>query len=405
MRSGVCVVYGLTGSQLPGFKLRREACAGKCDWMQYAEAIDVNCTFSLRLGLWSEPGVQNHSGPALRLTMGDSYVVTPQSQTRLARPALCFLHDRPRDNVPVVLVVANDFEYLFRTWAYFAHKATWAMSSKLPFVLWVGSLPARLRRTSGPLCQKYTSTHETRRQFPDYESYYAQNDAINSNHYSKILALLALVEQPDVPAVLYTDLDAIVADKFYDQTNALERYLQPHYDDKADVVFSDSFRVRSNHFYVRNSTLARDLLTTWMKFRCGFDDQHSLWHVVLMLADRHGCLLYNDELFSANFSYDDAVYWAADDFKRRFPAFARDCDSRCPDFRVVSSCDGPKADIFRHHAVPSGRLVRLEYKDAHGGIAALDLQDDWAVFENRNKTVPQLMAKLRINTFAQDIFL
>ncbi|KAJ8613800.1 hypothetical protein CTAYLR_004901 [Chrysophaeum taylorii] len=388
-----------------------------CEWMRHAESVDVGCQFTIRSGLWSEPGEQSHSGPGAKFTFPGrrgEIVVTPKSRAITKRPMLC-LSDEAKGR-PVVLMVANSFEYLFRVWPYFAHKYVWATTAaKLPVALWVGGLAEHLRHSVGGDCHNYTKLFNKGQKVyhrAGHDSYYSQlgEKEINSNHFCKVLALYALIEQPGVQGMLYTDIDSVISQKFYDRVDLTsEVFSRPHATGRYDVLFGEKgptfFRVRSNHFYMRDSILTRVLLAAWMKFRCGFKDQHALWHVILCLAKRAGCVPYANEMFSRNFTYNTAIYWGKDEWKHHFPVISRECQdlpASCPNFRF-NSCDGFK-DVFHHASIPSGRLTTLEYLDHRGKPATLEVQNEWAL-EDDLLAVPKMMTNLHLDHLPQHEFL
>ncbi|KAJ8613799.1 hypothetical protein CTAYLR_004900 [Chrysophaeum taylorii] len=419
---------------------------GACDWMRDAGEVDVDCTFTPRPGLFATPETQqHHDGPALLLTLDGGareVIATPKRLPRLERPLLC-MHHNPRIlakttarwKSPAVLSVASSFEYLFRLWPFLVHKVLWARSVDVPLMIWIGDFPQALKMSSTEMCHRYleaTTTGAKKKKGawsldPRYNSFYSSNSGaeMNSNHHAKIMAAYALLENPRITGVYYADLDTTVnLDEF--GSNVSATFLRPHADKNVDVVFTVGqqgvptfWRVRSSSFYLRDSIFSRALLAGWLHWRCGFKDQHALWHTILVLANKAGCLDYVDELFSPDFHYRSVLMGTLASFRRqangKFEALAVDRNSTwrqdaCPTFPFEPGC--AKYDIsatFRHHTVPARSSLEMGYIDDDGSKASLLIQDAWAGQElkttrNRHR-LPLVMTHLGIDKVNQTAFL
>ncbi|KAJ8610841.1 hypothetical protein CTAYLR_006458 [Chrysophaeum taylorii] len=290
-----------------------------CAWVNMLGPVDVSCEFEYRVGLYPEdnPGV---GGPAIRLTYaGGSATLEPHTATPpsfASHPRLCFRKTR-RSNL-VLLLVANELRYVFRWWPFFVSTLAYADAVDLWPVIWIGELPRDLATTVGDECRRSTrwagdptkgwnSAHVVVRRF--LKSAYFQTDRrqttdLNSNHHVKMTAAYVVLDRPDVDAAYFTDID-VVADPSPRHRNTT---LSVHMLGDVDVYFTPSipfWRVQGSRFYVRDTPFSRTFLSQWLSFRCGFHDQYSLWHAVLTLASRSGCVDYRGEIFF-NLSYSTA---------------------------------------------------------------------------------------------------
>ena len=188
------------------------------------------------------------------------------------------------------------------------------------------------------------------------KSFYAgAKDASNSNHHIKMLAAYALLEDPRVEGLYFIDMDAYAPPEAMGVVPPL--YAGAHGDGLVDVLFENSrdprkfWHVHGDTFYLRDSPLARLFLREWITWRCGFKDQYSLWHAILVrpndprpppplssptarpprpqrLAGRGGCLAYHDEIFE-KMTYQEALHIDLE----AYPNLALSCDDRrrtCP---------------------------------------------------------------------------
>ena len=176
--------------------------------------------------------------------------------------------------------------------------------------VWIGELPpvvadtraarppVRPRRRNGRAARRYSRECKHSRQKRAQrvggrrslmKSFYAgAKDASNSNHHIKMLAAYALLGDPRVEGLYFIDMDAYAPPEAMGVVPPL--YAAAHGDGLVDVLFENSrdprkfWHVHGDTFYLRDSPLARLFLREWITWRCGFKDQYSLWHAVLVRA-------------------------------------------------------------------------------------------------------------------------
>lgn len=372
---------------------------GLCGWMEHVD-VETDCTFALQPGMWvREDGVQPHTGPALELRLARrSVVVRPHTvnSTEVPQRVLCLSGRQPL----VLLKVANSYTYLFRFWPYFVAIVEWARKSDFAVGLWVGELPKELATKVSAECAaspEFGVLHQPKT-IMTKKSWYAapQSKGVVSNHHAKILASYALLNDPIVQGVFYTDLDAYVEPRV--ASMAAKAYHRVHSEGYIDIVFNkeahDAFwRVKSSTFYVRDVQVSRLLLASWITYRCGFKDQYSLWHAVLTLASTFGCLPYNGEIFSNSYRNGSTL-------AEFFPHLHVNCDTRrslCPSFRFCAPKEVYEnyAKAFSHKSIPSFAVRTIKYLRHDNGYYAYET----TVFQDmlRGATNSEFLAHLGLS--------
>ncbi|KAH8049485.1 10-hydroxy-9-(phosphonooxy)octadecanoate phosphatase [Aureococcus anophagefferens] len=286
-------------------------------WMADASRVDGGCSFAARPGLLDGGGAAA-AGPALALRFdgGRAWTAEPHtlnaSAAFAAKPRLCAFADPslgPRDVAPAVLVVANDLEYLFRLWPYFVNKILWACVT--------------------------------------------------------LLAAYALLNDARADGLYFIDMDAYAPPEAFGVVPPL--FAAAHGDGRVDVLFENArdprtfWHIHGDTFYLRDAPLSRLFLREWITWRCGFKDQYSLWHAVLSLAGRAGCLRYADEIF-VNMTYQEALHVDLP----RFPNLALSCAGRlaaCPE--RAAALYNMTHQLWRHRGI-SAKATRA-YAYAAGG--------------------------------------
>jgi len=353
------------------------------------------CTFNVRIGL------HNATAPTLELRRTPGKVtLQPHNSTSLFhdddddRRLLC-LFERPVGDV-ALLMTANSLDYVFRMWPLFVHKVVWALEHGLRPALWIGGLPKELATTVGGDCadskelKETTTARKKMKKKKTKESLYLRSfeNEIVSNHHAKILASSALLDEPEVRSFFYVDLDAA----FRRETRRANTSIFDVETYDVDVLFGSTnfafWHVKSYVFYLRESTLARQLLAAWLRFRCGYKDQFALWHAVLTLAADYGCLDYHGELFT-NFTYRSSVSHTHAALKP-FPNLGLTCRQRaqrCPNFKFCRPFFdlGHQAE-FHHYTIQANARRHFHYlaedddDDLHDGKTknfSVDFQDSF----------------------------
>lgn len=241
----------------------------------------------------------------LRSKSGEEAVYGPENATAMHDESLICV----RGKGLVVVMVANSLEYLFRLWPYFVQKVRWALSEDMGVAFRIGGVPDILASTNNEKClrspehKKSLNSDFEKRFGDDHRSWYAggnRSAAVNSNHHTKMLAALALLELGEVTGLFYVDLDAI-RDPPMDEAQDVTRI---HDDRDVSILFNKSkqpemfWRVKGFMFFARNDIYAKLFLRTWLANRCGFKDQYSLWHSTFEAGNRaNQCFDYHDEIF------------------------------------------------------------------------------------------------------------
>ncbi|KAJ8602690.1 hypothetical protein CTAYLR_003771 [Chrysophaeum taylorii] len=257
-----------------------------------------------------------------------------------------------------LLMVANDLKYLFRFWPYFLQKVMWADESKnVASSVWIGELPEEFATTVGDECRDSPELAEGwMHHTGPYRSYYERSrGAVNSNHHIKTLAAYAML---DYGGVFYADLDYVVVDWGWRAAATVAKLENS----VVEVLFNSAspmWHVKGRTFYVKG-WLGREFMATWLFYRCGFKDQYSLWHTILELADRFGCLKYDGEIMNHTYKefkhLQDVLYHDVSCENRKI---------RCPDFHFCDD-DLRVGAGFDHRMVAATANRTLEYYD--GGI-------------------------------------
>ena len=349
-----------------------------------AGTVDCDCTFQVRIG------VDSGQLPLLRLVFDngkETVDLDPRNprHERLARgPILCSSSDR-RDDGPVLLSVSSTAEYLFRLWPSFVNKVLWAHSVGFTYYVWIGDLNEHLATTTSDACKESVEYQEflvegQKIYVRSKDSYYEaqafsdkkeEEVVAHSNHHVKMLATLAALYDNKRPirGVYYFDMDTFVHPKAFNDMDLFENaLLRSDKDDRVDVLFGNGARIfwhiKGSSYYVRKNHLGKQLMSAWFGYRCGFKDQYSLWHVLLLFADHYNCLTYDDHIFKQN--YVDAR--AAKDLD---PEFDMDCHQRtatCKKFRfcVTPDPDHPfyrnkplNPDIIKHRTIKANTTHTL----------------------------------------------
>ena len=131
-------------------------------------------------------------------------------------------------------------------------------------------------------------------------------DAANSNHHIKMrgaaalpaagarhvlprrLAAYALLDDARVDGLYFIDMDAYAPPEAFGVVPPL--FAAAHGDGRVDVLFENArdprtfWHIHGDTFYLRDAPLSRLFLREWITWRCGFKDQYSLWHAVLVRA-------------------------------------------------------------------------------------------------------------------------
>ena len=216
----------------------RRAGGDPCGWLERAGAVDVDCTFSVTVGLAADSSTRT-TGPVLAA----SYTTTngrrgaaratprePSPADFAARPRLCVAGAPPVRRGAALVVAANAVAYVFRVWPYFASKLLWAESAGLAAYLWVGELPDELATTRGAECEASRvgadggwsggyerwaagwSSPPPRRLTSAYSAARRYDGVAwpHSNHHVKMLAAYAVLDAPSTTAVYFLDMDAVV---------------------------------------------------------------------------------------------------------------------------------------------------------------------------------------------------
>ena len=267
-------------------------------------------------------GLANDSTPAFSLEFND-HVLSIDARCASAitrfrtRPALCEYvptvpSNRNATGEVALLMVANAPAYLFRLWGPFLNKLLFATDAGLRPFLWLGDMPSGLRKPTSDAClhsremRHILGKHRRLgRSFYDGE----RGPGECSNHYVKMPATLAALAHPEIKGLYYLDLDAVSRFPWthHGEPGIKQHLKQEHERGYSAVAFSRGsnskrfhglrWQVHGERFYARDSIQGRMFFANWFNNRCTFQDQYSLWHSALEMADSHGCLDYDGEIY------------------------------------------------------------------------------------------------------------
>lgn len=102
------------------------------------------------------------------------------------------------------------------------------------------------------------------------------------------LAAYALLNDARVDGLYFIDMDAYAPPEAFGVVPPL--FAAAHGDGRVDVLFENArdprtfWHIHGDTFYLRDAPLSRLFLREWITWRCGFKDQYSLWHAVLVRA-------------------------------------------------------------------------------------------------------------------------
>ena len=234
-------------------------------------------------------------------------------------PLLCRTPCSKRSRGPALLSVVSSVGYLWHYWPYISNKAIWSASVGMPYYLWIGEMPSDLAHTASKECTAspeydlLVHTNHIGKFIRSKKSFYEEPDGrrplqcteisdlcsdvgsgIHSNHHLKILATLAALSSPqNISGIIYADVDTIIAPLHYHNTTTLKSLMRCDADGRIDVLFGEPYpsseffwRVGSMYYYVRNTEFGREFMAAWLRSRCGFKDQYSLWCVPLAIIHR-----------------------------------------------------------------------------------------------------------------------
>jgi len=105
-----------------------------------------------------------------------------------------------------------------------------------------------------------------------------------------------------VTGLYYVDLDAVVQHPWTIPSDLLAEHRANLSDVSFGIMDVLRWKVHGSRFYVRDTRRGRDFFAAWFRHRCTFKDQYSLWHTILSMAGREGCIDYEGELY-ARFTY------------------------------------------------------------------------------------------------------
>ena len=129
-------------------------------------------------------------------------------------------------------------------------------------------------------------------------------------------------------------------------------------------------------------------MSAWFHYRCTFKDQYALWHTILKLASRFGCLEYDNDILRMK-------YWVVKDLKAERTSLLLDCsiiERKCPLFPYARPCAAEPPDLLDavyHHTMRRGATF---------DTGALVVEN--ACFEKRVRTVPPCEIPSSLATYA-----
>mmetsp|Transcript_22597 Transcript_22597/g.72713 ORF Transcript_22597/g.72713 Transcript_22597/m.72713 type:complete len:455 (+) Transcript_22597:126-1490(+) len=368
---------------------------GQPRWREKAGRLNVDCTFGFRSGLTSGIAMK---GPGLFLE-NPTFESTPHRPSPPPKsssssykfeetPALCERRTNIDEAVPAQVMVANSLEYLFRQWPSFVNRALFGDAAGMRTFLYVGELPAGLANSVSSTCvasrqgsqlpcaPDCAAKGDRRRVLKSV--YFERTDGrrwLNSNHYNKVIASRVVMDHPGVSAVYYLDLDAYYTiDAMAHPLKFRETYDKRVYDlELAGLSNVPFWCVKGARFFARDVQWTRDVLDMWLDLRCGFKDQWSLWHTLLLTAKKHDCLDYRNQLM--NYTSVEAMKVAF----THHPAInvdVHDLHRRCPTFKYNSGHNSRAITSNRmpvHRSVPPTAVLDFAYLDLKGNIHTLNV--------------------------------
>ena len=129
-------------------------------------------------------------------------------------------------------------------------------------------------------------------------------------------------------------------------------------------------------------------MSAWFHYRCTFKDQYALWHTILKLASRFGCLEYDNDILRMK-------YWDVKDLKAERTSLLLDCsiiERKCPLFPYARPCAAEPPDLLDavyHHTMRRGATF---------DTGSLVVEN--ACFEKRVRTVPPCEIPSSLATYA-----
>ena len=129
-------------------------------------------------------------------------------------------------------------------------------------------------------------------------------------------------------------------------------------------------------------------MSAWFHYRCTFKDQYALWHTILKLASRFGCLEYDNDILRMK-------YWVVKDLKAERTSLLLDCsiiERKCPLFPYARPCAAEPPDLLDavyHHTMRRGATF---------DTGSLVVEN--ACFEKRVRTVPPCEIPSSLSTYA-----
>eukprot|EP00403_Amphidinium_massartii_P003696 CAMPEP_0178381350 /NCGR_PEP_ID=MMETSP0689_2-20121128/5934_1 /TAXON_ID=160604 /ORGANISM="Amphidinium massartii, Strain CS-259" /LENGTH=1105 /DNA_ID=CAMNT_0020001523 /DNA_START=53 /DNA_END=3370 /DNA_ORIENTATION=- len=185
-------------------------------------------------------------------------------------------------NPDVALVLVSDStRYLFTWWYFFLDKVSFAAGQNMALYLWTGELPSPLDQPP-EFCQKSVD-----------EKHLKDRTKKVSSHHAKMPAILLALDAPGIRYAILVDMDAVFTG--YSGIE-LRHFLRPPNDGcGGSVIFAAHktaayFQAKGSVLAVRNDLAGRKFVLEWLANRCGFKDQHSLWHVILKTLHAEQCL-------------------------------------------------------------------------------------------------------------------
>ena len=149
-------------------------------------------------------------------------------------------------------------------------------------------------------------------------------------------ATLATLAAPGVTGLYYVDLDAVVEHPWTIPQDLLAEHRANLSDVSFGIMDSLRWKVHGSRFYVRDTGRGRDFFAAWFRHRCTFKDQYSLWHTILSMAGREGCIDYEGELY-ARFTYRMARHAKLHKVPAPLALTCEAIDARCPGFRFSNT--------------------------------------------------------------------